>query len=247
MIDLHSHVLPAIDDGSRNAAQSLEILRAAAADGTTAIAATPHVRDDWPTPPERMEAAVAELRATAAEEGIELLPGGELDLRFAADLDDATLARFGLGGNPKLLLLETPFVGWPLDMQQLVFGFAVRGFRIVLAHPERNSEVQERPELVRPLVEAGVSVQLTATSVTGALGRRPAEASRALLADGCAHLIASDAHAPSVREAGMRGAVEALRDEALGNWLTREVPAALLAGDELPDRPARARRRSFRR
>ncbi len=238
MIDLHAHLLPGVDDGPRTLAESLEIVRDAAADGTETIAATPHVRDDYPTAPETMERLVAELRTAAREAGIgvEILAGGELDLAFLRTLDDGELARFGLGGTG-LLLVEFPYAGWPLGLEDTLFRLRLRDFRVALAHPERNAEVQAKPERLRPLVDAGAAVQLTAASVDGRLGRRPQACARALLDARLAHLLASDAHAPSVRQVGLRAAREAVGDEALADWLTRDVPAALLAGAPLPPRP----------
>jgi protein-tyrosine phosphatase len=247
VIDLHAHVLPGVDDGPATLEESLGILRAAAAEGVTRIAATPHVRDDYPTAPETMERLVSELGSAAREAGIplEVLRGGELDLAFLRRLDDAVLRRFGLGGNPGLLLLEFPYSGWPLDLRELVFDLSLRGFTLVLAHPERNAEVQEAPERLRPLVEAGVAVQLTAASVDGRVGRRAQHCARTLLDSGLADLLASDAHTPSVRQVGLVEALEALGDPELGRWLVDDVPAALLAGAPLPPRPERRRRRRF--
>ena len=246
MIDLHSHVLPGVDDGAPDLETSLAILRAAAEDGISAVAATPHVRDDYPTTPETMERLVADVNDAARAEGIgvEVLPGGELDLEAAGELDDATLRRFGLGGNPRVLLLEFPYYGWPLELRDLVFRLGTRGFEVVLAHPERSADVQDAPERLRELVDAGVLVQLTAAAVDGRLGHRPAAASRALLAAGLAHLIASDAHAPGVRAIGMTAAAEAVGDTALARWLTLDVPSAVLRDAPRPPRPAaRAQRR----
>jgi protein-tyrosine phosphatase len=240
MIDLHSHVLPGIDDGPAALSGSREILDAAIADGITHLVATPHVRSDWPTKPEVMERLVADVRALGA--GIEVLPGGELDLQYLETLDDDSLRRFGLGGNSRLLLLECPYAGWPLQLRDLVFRLGVRGFSIVFAHPERNAIVQEDPGRLRELVDAGVVVQLTAASVDGRLGRRVAAAARTLLDSGLAHVIASDAHAPAVRAIGMTAAAEAVGDDALARWLTNDVPRALLASEPLPDRPTRRRR-----
>ena len=244
MIDLHSHVLPGVDDGVRTLDESLALLRAAAEDGITHIAATPHVRDDYPTSPETMERGVEALNEAAREAGIpvEVLRGGELDLAVAAQLDDATLARFGLGGNPTVLLLECPYHGWPLDLRDFVFRLEMRGFSALLAHPERNPDVQADPELLRPLVDAGVLVQLTAASVDGRLGSAARRARRALLDAELAHLIASDAHAPQVRAAGMASAAAAVGDEALASWLTEDVPAAVISGSELPPRPSKVQR-----
>lgn len=245
MIDLHSHVVPGVDDGAETIEESLVILRAAVADGTTRIAATPHVRDDWPTPVDVMEQGVADVNRAARDAGIpiEVLTGGELDLAFAARLDDSTLARFGLGGNPALLLLECPYFGWPLDLRDFVFRLASRGFSVVLAHPERNPDVQADPELLRSFADAGVYMQLTAGSVDGSLGSRARRSSQALLNAGLAHLIASDAHAPDVRAVGMAAAAEAVGNAALAQWLTADVPAALVSGSEPPARPARGQRR----
>jgi protein-tyrosine phosphatase len=246
LIDLHSHVLPGVDDGAEDLDGSLDILRAAAEDGIERIAATPHVRDDHPTSPDEMERLVDEVNGAARSEAIpvEVLRGGELDHTFAASLDDDALRRFGLGGNPRLLLLEFPYYGWPLELPDLLFRLGTRGFTSVLAHPERNAEVQERPERLQPIVDAGAFVQLTAASVDGRLGRRSAAGARALLEAGLAHLIASDAHAPSVRAIGMTAAAEAVGDAALARWLTHDVPAALLDNADLPPRPAsRAHRR----
>jgi protein-tyrosine phosphatase len=241
MIDLHSHVLAGVDDGAASLDESLAILAAAAEDGITRIAATPHVRDDYPTAPETMERGVDELNRAARDAGVavEVLTGGELDLAYAAQLDDESLARYGLGGNPRMLLLECPYRGWPLDLRDIVFRLETRGFSVVLAHPERNPDVQGDPELLRPLVDAGVLVQLTAGSVDGRLGAQARKASRALLDEGLAHLVASDAHAPEVRAVGLANACASLNDEALAQWLTHDVPASIVSGSLVPARPSK--------
>ena len=123
MIDLHSHILPGLDDGAATLEDAVGIGKAAVADGMRVIAATPHVRADYPTTPEQMEQQV----------------------------DSA-----GLWG-----------------VEDTVFQLQLRGFRIVLAHPERNGDVQASPERLASLVERGMLVQLTAASLDGRLGRGP--------------------------------------------------------------------------
>jgi len=245
MIDLHSHVLPGLDDGPRDVAGTREILAAAREEGIERIAATPHVRDDHPTDPADMERLVDEANALAMD--VEVLPGGELDLRYLQGLDDATLRRFGLGGNPSLLLVETPYVGWPLDLGERLFRLRAAGITPVLAHPERNAEVQARPELLESLVSSGALTQLTAAALDGREGRRAKHCALTLLERGLAHLIASDAHAPQIREVGMSAAARELGDGALARWLTLEVPQAIVEGGAVPPRPGSARpRRRFR-
>jgi protein-tyrosine phosphatase len=251
VIDLHSHILPGVDDGPETMAGSLQVARAAVADGIEVVAATPHVREDYPTTAEVMERRLGELRAALDAAGVplEARPGGEVALERLALLAHDELERFGLGGNPRYLLLEFPYYGWPLELPTQVFSLTTRAVTPVLAHPERNAEVQTAPERLRPLVEQGALVQLTAASVDGRLGARSHDAALALLELRLAHLLASDAHAPDVRGVGLTNAAAAVGDGELARWLTRDVPAAMVAGEQLPERPAGRRRRrwSFRR
>jgi protein-tyrosine phosphatase len=218
---------------------SLDIARAAVADGITAIAGTPHVRDDWPTDPGVMEYRVAELRAELERQGVPLdvRQGGEIAFDWIGKLPAETLRRFGLGGNPRYMLVETPYYGWPLGLADRLFSLRAEGITPVLAHPERNAEVQSHPERLGQLVDAGVLVQITAASVDGRVGKRAQETGMLLIRDGLAHIIASDAHHASVRAVGMSAAAKAVGGGALGQWLTWDVPAAILGDTPVPPRP----------
>ena len=108
MIDLHSHVLPGIDDGAADLDEAVGICEAAAVDGIEVIAATPHVRHDYPTTPAQMEAALVQVQAAVGDR-IRVVGGGELDLGELGRPREE-LARFGLGGS-RTLLVETPYVG----------------------------------------------------------------------------------------------------------------------------------------
>ena len=248
MIDLHSHVLPGIDDGARNLDESLAILRAAVADGITAIAATPHVRDDYPTGVETMERLVAELRAAASAERlpIEVLSGGEIAAIRLADLTLEELRRFGLGGSARYVLVEFPYYGWPLELRTRIAALREKGFVAVIGHPERNPDVQAEPARLAELTTEGALVQVTAASVDGRLGAAAARTSARLLALGLVHLIASDAHSPQLRAVGISAAVHAIGDAATGRWLSVDVPEAIVAGLPPPPPPARSRTRRFR-
>jgi len=230
-----------VDDGVSTIAEAVELARAAEVEGVTAIAATPHVRDDYPTDAATMEARVVELNAALARDGVdvEILRGGELSLEHIARLPDDELRRFGLGGNPNLLLVEFPYYGWPVELAETVLELLQRGIVPLLAHPERSRASRAEPERLRPLVDAGAFVQLTAASVDGRLGPSAQEGAKHLLELEVAHVIASDAHHPAVRAVGMSAARKAVGDEALGAWLTEAVPRALVAGEQPPPRPLR--------
>jgi protein-tyrosine phosphatase len=250
MIDLHTHLLPGIDDGPDTIEESLELAAAMAAESVTIAACTPHVRDDYGTTAETMETALALLQQEMQAAGIplEVRGGGEIALERLPGFGADELARFGLGGNPHLLLLEFPYFGWPLALPTLVAELRTNGIKAVIAHPERSEEVQEQPELLRPLVEDGACIQLTAGSFDGSAGPGAANCARSLLDHGLAHLVASDSHGRGIRRAGLGTVADMLRDEALATWLTTTVPSALIAGSPLPPRPGRSyprRRRTW--
>jgi protein-tyrosine phosphatase len=239
LIDLHAHILPGVDDGARTPTESLDIARAAVAAGIDAMAATPHVRDDYPTRVEAMEDGVERLREVLRREAIPLLlyTGGEVAIEWLDRLPVETLRRFGLGGNPDYLLVEFEHYGWPSGLLAAVIRLREHGITVVLAHPERSREVHAEPERLRPLIEAGALVQVTAPAVVGRGGRRAQEAALALIELELAHLLATDVHQASFGWLDREGATAALGDEELLTWLTCDVPGAIVAGAPLPARP----------
>jgi protein-tyrosine phosphatase len=241
VIDLHSHILPGLDDGARDLDEAVEIAQAAFSDGTRVIAATPHVREDYPTTSSAMENGVAHLRRALTSAGIDLvvLPGGEISLEQLDRLSIEDLRRFGLGGNPSYLLIETPYADWPLAFADNVFHLSAAGITPVIGHPERNAAVQEDDWRLAELVRAGALVQLTAASLEGRLGSRSRKCAHHLLDAELAHMVGSDAHSPDLREAGLSRACAAIGDEALARWLTEDVPHAILQDEGLPPRPTR--------
>jgi protein-tyrosine phosphatase len=237
MIDIHSHILPGLDDGAADLDESLAMARLMVEDGVRVVVATPHVREDFPTTPAQMDEALTQVRATVAAAGLPLtiLPGGELSLEALGRLDANDRAAFGLGGRPTLLLVETPYHGWSAALSDAVTNLVANGITPIVAHPERNPSVQERPALLQPLVDAGSYVQLTSASLDGAFGRRAKATAHALLERGLAHVVASDMHTPGARRR-MRS-VEASLGTALARWATHDVPAALIAGEPVPGTP----------
>jgi protein-tyrosine phosphatase len=237
VIDLHSHILPGLDDGARSIEEARALARLAAAEGVEAIAATPHVRGDFPTTAEQMERGVADLRADFEAAGIAMrvLHGGEIALERLDELSREELERFTLAQTGRYLLLETPYFGSPLALAPAVRSLRASEVTPVVAHPERNGDVQRNPRLLETLVELGALVQLTAASLDGRFGRRTRKTAQVLLTLRLAHMIASDAHGPELRQAGLSAAVAAVGDDAVAHYLVEEVPHAVSTG--LPVRP----------
>lgn len=239
MIDLHTHILPGIDDGPADAAVSVEMARAAAAEGIRTIACTSHRRAKYPTPAWRVHSRIADLQPLLDYEGIpiRLVQGLEIALDQVVEMDDSELGLSTLGSG-NWLLLEMPLRGWPLELPELMIALEVRGFRVVLAHPERNESVQATPERLRDLVGRGALVQITSLAITGALGAAPQRSAISLMRAGLAHIIASDMHnthgrVPGVL-AGVAAAAKALRCSPKDlAWMVRDVPQAIVDGREV--------------
>jgi protein-tyrosine phosphatase len=250
LIDLHSHILPGLDDGARTLEESRQMAQEAEREGIGTIVATPHVRYDFHTTPAAVSRAAEELRSALARDGtpVELVTGAEVSLEHCAGLSPAELAAFTIAQNGRYFLLETPYAGWPLALERELTRLPEHGLVPILAHPERNPAVQKNPERLRAAVAAGAVVQITAASVDGRLGRRTQQAALRLLDLGLVHVLASDSHTPEIRRGGLLGALEILNDPDLGRRLTTDAPSAILAGDDV--RPPVARvggaRRLFR-
>jgi protein-tyrosine phosphatase len=177
---------------------------------------------------------------------LEVVPGGELAPSRIDELDDDALRELSLGGGP-YLLVECPFSPVSAELEPLVFELQQRGWRILLAHPERSAAFHRAPERLARLVDGGALVQLTAGSLTGQFGSTARRFSVRALQDGLVHVLASDAHDPFDRPPGLTAGLAAAEHDLPGigaqaEWLTEEVPAAILAGDALPPRPALPRR-----
>jgi protein-tyrosine phosphatase len=249
MIDLHSHVLPGIDDGARTEADSLAIARAAVTAGVTAIAATPHLRVDHPgVVPSQLARRCAELQGLLDAErvSLEVIPGGELDIHWAQTASDEELRLVSYGQIGSWLLVETPYGEVSELFEELLFTLSARGFDTLLAHPERNPSFQRHPERLHALVERGALLQLTAHALVTAARRAPhRRLAEALVRDSLAHVIASDVHRASGRRgiglAEASAAADALVPGA-GAYMTRDAPAAIVAGE----RPMRPPQRSGR-
>ncbi len=243
MIDLHSHILPGLDDGPSTMEGSLALARAAVEAGTRTILATPHINEDASIEPARIAAGLVELRAAlaAAEIPLEVLPGGEIAIWRLIDLDDDSLRALALGGGP-YLLVESPFSPVVGDFEPMVLDLHQRGHRVLLAHPERCPAFQRDPARLEGLVGAGALVQLTAGSMAGDFGSTVRRFTTALLREGFAHVVASDAHDTLRRPPGLQAGFAALEKELPGvsehaGWLTELVPRAVLDGGPVPPRP----------
>lgn len=239
MIDLHCHVLPGIDDGPESIEGSVALARAAANAGVLTLVATPHVSRTFPNVAATIAERAAELTARLHSEEIELElhTGAEIAVSQLPRIEPSDLPRLRLGGGPWLLIESPLSVGAP-DISPSVAELQEQGFRVLLAHPERCPSFQRDPSMLGALVEAGALTSVTAGAFAGRFGGRVRDFAFELLQAGLVHSVASDAHDRALRPPGMAAPLQQAGLTPLTDWLTREVPEAILNGGEIPPRPA---------
>lgn len=236
MIDLHCHILPGIDDGAADLSDALNMAGEAAADGIAAVCATPHIRHDHDVRIGELPRRLAELQAAVARSGSELrvLPGGEVAATTLDGLSDEELRAVSLGGSRRWILLE-PAPG-PLDdaLDEAVARAWARGFRSLIAHPERHL-APDLIERLRRLVREGALVQATAAFLVHD-STRPGMLE--LAEAGVIHVLGSDSHSSRAgRPATIRAGLEVLATTDLLtehlDWIAETAPAAIVRGEDV--------------
>ena len=241
MIDLHSHLLPGVDDGSKSVEQSVSVLRAMAAQGITDICLTPHFAASLAGRgvPAAHDAAFAVLLAVAPE-GIRLHRGAEVLLDRPLPASAAAERRITLGGSRYILVEFTRLVASQTVLQALTL-LVDSGLVPILAHPERYSSCT--PRAVGRWRETGARMQVDATTILAATAR--GERARQLLARGLADIAAADNHGD---DRTLFAAWEALAEqggELEAELLMKKNPAAILADQGLEAVPPIVVRRSL--
>ena len=235
LVDIHTHVLPRVDDGARDEGDALEMLRVAAADGVGTVIATPHAHH---AAPGHIARDVAWLNALAGANGIDILvlPGSEV--RIAADLVERFEAGrlVTLNGTRHMLLELSLAHEWRIDIvEKVILKLQDAGLRPILAHPERYPFIIIEPRVVEHFVTLEVPLQINALSLTGYHSQAAQRTAYALLDAGHVHIVASDAHSARWRPPQIRAALEeiaTLRGPAYVEGLIANAEA-VIAGEPL--------------
>ena len=236
MIDIHSHILPGVDDGSKSMEETLGMVSQLYEAGFKTLIATPHVMEgkDFLCPAEIL-AATEQICQRVAEAGISIriLPGAE-NYIFP---DMAKWACEGklmtLGNTGKYLLLEFPMLGIPHYTDQVFFELQVNGITPVLAHPERYRGLFEEPEHLMNWVKKGILLQLDLRSLDGKYGPQPKQLAEIILQHDLIHFIGSDAHRVSRSEStypeALRSVKKIVGEQKFGE-VTLSIPQTMLEG-----------------
>lgn len=234
MIDIHTHILPGLDDGPGTIEESLEMAEACVSAGFTAVVATPHVIPGvFENGSQEILESVRALRKSLEAEKIplEVYPGAEYHITPDLPQDLAEGKLVTLGNTGKYLLVELPVQELPPYTEQVLFQILLNGVTPVLAHPERNEYLATHPQALAELVRKGVLVQVTAGCLTGLFGSLPKKAAYRYLKEEMVHFVATDAHGPGRRlDAAARAA--ALLG-GIADDLLHTAPSAVIRGEKV--------------
>lgn len=194
-VDIHSHVLPGIDDGAPDLETSLRLLQGMARIGFRSVVTTPHIISDlYPNNPGSIQAAYDALsRAAGIPSGMTLRYAAEymLDEGFRVGEDESPLLSLG---DSAYVLLETPFLQASIGFEAQLFEIQNKGYLPVLAHPERYHYLFGKPQRYEDLKNRGCRFQVNLLSLKGYYGIKERDAARWLLEADMVDFLATDLH-----------------------------------------------------
>ena len=233
-VDIHSHIMPGVDDGARTVEDSLAMIDVARRSGTTDIVASPHANGEYVFDGANVDRWVADVNGQV--EGLRVYPG--CDFHLQVDNIEAAIAdpaRFAIN-HRCYVLVEFPHLNIFSTADEIFRRLMDAGMYPIITHPERNPQLQQTLDDIERWVQSGCFVQVTAGSYLGVFGKKPRACARELLERGLTHFVASDAHDCEFRNPSLREAYDALARE----WgedtirpLFVENPRAAVNGDPI--------------
>jgi len=238
MIDLHNHLLPGIDDGAPDLDAALALARVAVQDGITHLVCTPHIHPGrYDNTPASIQAAQQLFVNALQQAGIALHVSSAAEVRFGMELmvavGQGSIPFLGQWQGKQVLLLEFPHGEIPFGAERLTNWLLQRNIVPMIAHPERNKGIMRSPGKLKPFIEQGCLLQVTAGSVAGHFGPAAEEIAHDLLAEGLVTILASDAHnlqhRPPMLSEGLRHAARLIGDSN-AEALVRQNPWTIAQG-----------------
>ena len=242
MIDIHSHILPGVDDGSPDLEMSLRMLKMAADNGTKSIIATPHVIESrnvltWDNIKKISEDLQAEAEKVCID--IKIFPGAEVELNYEMlEYIRSGKNMYGLAES-RYILIEMPMLQYPVNLEDMIYELQLMGRFPILAHPERQRELMKKPEVLLNMLRKGVLTQSNGNSITGSFGTEIKHNVDLLLRNKMVTFVASDAHNCKNRKTSLSHAKEVLTDmlgETEMSYLTGLNQEYIITDEEFPEK-----------
>lgn len=223
MIDLHNHLLPSIDDGAPDLAAAIALARVAVDDGITHLVCTPHIHPGrYDNTPNSINQALTQFQQGLIEHNIPLKVSAAAEVRFGMELmigiKTNSIPMLGLWHDKQVLLLEFPHSEIPFGAERLTAWLLQHSIVPMIAHPERNKGLMRDPNKLKPFIDQGCLLQVTAGSVAGNFGEAAQDLAHQLLEKNLVTILASDAHnvdhRPPVLSAGLAVACDLIGADA---------------------------------
>jgi protein-tyrosine phosphatase len=236
VVDIHSHILPEVDDGSKSWEMSVAMCRMAAADGITHQIATPHANDRYHYDRPYLQGLVDHLQSLV---GSTIKLGLGCDFHLSYENLQAVLAgpaRYAIGST-QYMLVELSNYSVPQQTTDCFTQLGDRGITAIITHPERNPILRENLQRVVEWAEQGCVIQMTGSALTGFWGERARKAAFWLLEHNAVHVLATDAHDTEKRVPRLSAARDAAADicgEDVADALVDANPAAIVESQPLP-------------
>ncbi|OCA85948.1 tyrosine protein phosphatase [Bacillus sp. FJAT-27225] len=213
MIDIHSHILPGLDDGAKTEEDAIAMANAAVENGIKTMIATPHHKNGrYENTPETIKLHVSIFNKLLKDLQIPLtlLPGQEIRLNgdIVKELKNKELLTLN---HSKYLFVEFPTGHVPQYSEQILFELLIAGYVPIIVHPERNGELIRNPLRLYEFVKQGALAQITAGSVKGTFGRNIQKFSHQLIRANLTHFIATDAHNTTSRSFLLKEALDEVK------------------------------------
>ena len=194
-VDMHSHLIPSVDDGSQSMEETIILLKEFEALGYKKIITTPHVMEGvYPNTPEILKAGEAKVRHAIAEHGLNLSFAVAAEHMLDDGFDALVKDKRVMPLKENWVLVECSFAAPPMDIEQKLFNLEIKGYQPVLAHPERYTYWFKNRTMFDTLKERGVLFQLNLASLTGYYGTQAVELANYFIKKNYINLVGSDCH-----------------------------------------------------
>jgi len=236
MIDIHTHILPGIDDGAADWNDTLNMARAAVAEGITTMIATPHhANGRYNNIAVEVVEYTRHINEKLIEEDVPITIRSGQEIRWHHDWLEAWFRKELLPlADSSYVLLELPSTRIPNEIYELLHELNILKLKVIIAHPERNAEIMKHPERLAELIERGAFAQVTTYSLLGGFGRRIEKMAWLLCKRGLIHIVSSDAHDVERRGFRLREAYEVIGERMGKQWENYFLNNAACVLDDRP-------------